>query len=74
MNKKLSEYEELLVELVHYVSSTVNNEKGLPAKELKSFLTRPIPHKNGKNCLECLDLEGRAFLNELIVFMNELED
>jgi hypothetical protein len=43
-------------------------------KEVKDFLNHTVEHKNGKTVLQCLKEEGRSFLNELIVFINELEN
>jgi hypothetical protein len=43
-------------------------------KEVKTFLTTPIKAKDNLTALQCLRLEGRVFINELITFYNELSD
>jgi len=68
------EYQNLVIELVHFVSQTNGDDKGLSLKEVKDFLNHTVEHKNGKTVLQCLKEEGRSFLNELIVFINELEN
>lgn len=70
MKRSLTEQEKLLIELIYYMA----NGTGIPVKDIKTMLEHPMPSKKGKNCLECLEAEGRAFLNEMITFMNELED
>lgn len=73
MSRKLTNREELLVELIWFISYGTETETGLNLKDTKSFLTKPISSKGGRNCLECLQDEGREFLNELIAFMNEID-
>jgi len=70
---KLTPNEELLVELVHYVAYGTEREMGLTLKETKLFLTRPIKAKSDYNALECLNSDGRAFINELKTFINASE-
>ena len=65
MSKTLSPKEELLVELVHLLAFGDADEMGLNLEEVKRLLLRPINAKNGLNSLECLDQEGRDFLEEL---------
>jgi hypothetical protein len=74
MLRKLSSFEILIVELVHYLSYGDQKEMGLTLRETKNYLQKSIPHKNGKNCLECLEMEGLTFINELKIYMNELKD
>lgn len=71
--KALTNQEELLVELVHYLTFGSDSEQGLPLKEVQKFLITPISSKDGKTPIECLRTEGRAFINELKIFMNETE-
>jgi len=73
MSKKLTNYEELLIELVHLITSSNKAEVGLSLKDTKAFLTKPIAAKGGRNCLQCLKEEGRLFVNEVIIFMNEID-
>jgi len=74
MARQLNKDEELLAELVHYISYSTSTDKGLTYKEIKWWLTNPIPHKDGKNALDCLSEEGQAFINEIKTFMNALEN
>lgn len=68
LNRKLTEQETLLIELVHYMAYGTD----LDLNTVKTLLVAPIPGKKGKNCLECLEAEGRAFMNELKTFVNDL--
>jgi hypothetical protein len=68
--RKLNDKEELLIELVHLLSYGSPKDLGLSLKELKYWLTKPIPTRENRNALECLETDGRAFLNELITFLN----
>jgi Asp-tRNA(Asn)/Glu-tRNA(Gln) amidotransferase B subunit len=61
------DYSELLIELVHFVA-----QQGLSLKETKEFLTTKISSKGGKTPLQCLQKQGREFINELRTFVNEL--
>jgi len=67
--KALTKNEELLVELVHFMSQGTD----LDLKTTKRLLQRPISNKDGRNCLECIEKEGRAFLNEIVTYINETE-
>lgn len=67
--RKLTDNEKLLVELVYMLS----NQTDLSLKEVKFLLEKPMPAKRGKNCLECLEKDKRAFLNELITYLNEMD-
>ena len=50
MNKReLTNYEELLIELVHYLAYGDRKDMGLTLKEVKHYLTKPIKSKGGKN-------------------------
>lgn len=69
---KLTNYEELLIELIVLLTSSKNGEAGLSAKEVKSLLSSPLKSKGNLTALQCLKLEGRAFINELITYMNDL--
>ena len=70
MAKKLTSYEKNLVELVHFISY----KKGLNLKDTYNFLQHPIESKNGKSALDCIRENGRNFLNELRLYMNEMGD
>jgi len=70
---KLTPKQKLLVELIHYLAYGTQSELGLTLKELEAFLQKPIAAKGGRNCLQCLNDEGLAFINELKTFMNELD-
>lgn len=70
---KLSEHEEHLVELVHFLSHGSKKHAGLSLKEVRQFLYKPIASKRGRNSIECLKDEGRAFINEIKTFVNDLE-
>lgn len=72
MSKKLSSYEELLVELVHMITYSEDGEAGLNIREVKQFLHKPIYSKDNKNCLELLAKHERVFLNELRLYLNEM--
>ena len=74
MSRKLSDFERLLVNLVHFLAYGTQREMGLTLRETTHYLQKPIPAKQGKNCLECLEKEGLAFINELKIYINELED
>jgi len=74
MSKIMSDYEEKLVELVHFLSRGSKKHQGLSLKEVKELLYKPIISKRGMNSLQCLETEGRSFINELKTFINELED
>ena len=69
MRRKLTDEEELLVELIHFLV----NQTGLSAREVKILIEKPMSHRKNMNCLECLASEGRAFLNELKTYINEIE-
>lgn len=74
MNRKLTPFERLLVEIVHYLAYGDRLEMGLNLRETIRYLENPINSKQNKNCLECLEDEGLGFINELKIYMNELED
>ena len=63
--RKLSEYEHLLVELVHFLSSGDREHMGLSILEIKRFLEQPIESKDRRNALQCLALEKRRLIKEL---------
>ena len=67
----LTKEEELLVELVHFLSFGTELEHGFKHKEVRDFLITPIKKKGNKSPLELLELEGSAFLNELRVILGE---
>jgi hypothetical protein len=69
--KHLTEYEHLLVELVHYLAYGNDLEHGLTPHEIKEWLTKPLRRKEGKNALQCLKEEGNAFLEELREYMSK---
>jgi hypothetical protein len=63
--KKLTEKEKLLVELVHILSYGDKLEFGLTLEEVFEYLEKPIPRKNNRNALECLDIQKEKFIKEL---------
>ena len=67
--RELTEYEHLLVELVHFLSHGTQEEMGLTLKEVKSWLARPIHSKGGINALEDLANNKHELLKELHAFM-----
>jgi len=67
----MSEYEELLIELIFYLAHGTREEMGFDLKEIKHFLKSPIKKYN-ETPLERLAKEGRSFINELKTFMNEV--
>lgn len=65
--------DKLLIELVHFLARGTKEEMGLTLRETVAFLTTPIKSKRNKTALECLEKEGRQFINEVIIFVNEIE-
>lgn len=79
---ELSNRDLLLIELVHLVSSgkVVTDskgrkwiEQGLTLSEVLSFLNTPIQSKDRMTALDCIEFEGRSFLNELKSYINNKE-
>ena len=72
--RELSEFEENLVELVHFLAYGSAKERGLTLREVKQFLATTLKDRKGRNVLESLAKDGRSFINELKTFMNEMDD
>lgn len=72
--KTMTHQEEVLVELLHFLSSSISQGGcGLSMHECKKMLNTPIASKEGKTAIECIRLQGRVFVNELKIFINELD-
>ena len=63
--RTLSERERLLVELVHMLSYGDKLEFGLTLEEVVEYLQKPIPRKQNRNVLQCLDSDGERFLQQI---------
>ena len=66
MKSELTHREALLVELVHELSKGTEEELGCSLEEIVTFLRTPIRAKDQKNALECLEDDGRDFLNQVL--------
>ena len=69
MKGELTYREALIVELVYELSRGNEKELGYSLEEIVMFLRTPIKNKEGLNALECLDSEGRQFIEELVKFL-----
>jgi len=72
--RNLSSFEKDLIELIHLLSRNSRKYQGMTPREVKNFLLSPIASKRGKNALECLEKDGKLFINEIKIFLNEIED
>lgn len=72
--RELTEYEENLIELVHFLSFGSKAQYGLALREVKKFLVTPVRDKRCQTPLDLIEQDGKAFLNELKTFINEIED
>lgn len=70
MRRELTEFEHLLVELVHFLAYGSDRESGLTLRETKRFLTKPIESKDGRNALQVLESEKRRLIRELEAFLS----
>lgn len=69
--KRLTEKERLLVELVHILSYGDKLEFGLTLDEVLTYLEKPIPRKNNRNALECLETQKEKFLKEIRSYLSD---
>ncbi len=74
MKRELSSFEEALVELVHFLSSDAHALGGQTPRTIRKFLTSPVASKGGLTPLELLEQDGMAFVNELKIYVNNMED
>jgi len=65
-----SKWDELLTELTHLLSHGDELEHGMNINEVRKWLMKPIPHKNGRNALKCLEDEGPKFIDEVRIYLN----
>jgi DNA-binding transcriptional MerR regulator len=72
--RELSEFEEHLVELIHFLAFGSKKQKGLTIREVKQFLNTPIKDRQNMTPIELIAKDGREFINELKTYLNELED
>lgn len=71
-----------LVRLVHWLSSGRTlvikgepwHEVGMSYAEVIKMLNHPIKQKGGMTALECVEIEGDKFVNELIEYVQEREE
>lgn len=63
--RRLSERERLLVEFVHLLSYGDKLEFGLTLDEVLEYLEKPIPRKQNRTALQCLDSDGERFLQQI---------
>jgi len=68
--RELTEFESLLIELVHFLAYGTDTEEGLTLKETKYFLTQPIASRGGKNAIECLEEDRRRLLKEIKQYLS----
>lgn len=61
---------EHLVELVHFISYGT----GITYKDIYNWLNTPIEKENNRTAIECLEYDGRAFINRIKIHVNSLED
>lgn len=69
--RRLSERDKLLVELVHILSYGDKLEFGLTLEEVIEYLEKPIPRRQNRNALQCLDADGERFLQQLRDYLAE---
>lgn len=69
MARQFTAKEELLTELVYVFTAGT----GMPLRQVKQLLQKSMSNKDGMSCLDCLDRDGRKFINEVITFLNESE-
>lgn len=72
LKSELTIREFLLVELVHFLAYGDEVETGLTLEETIRFLRTPIRSKDGLNSIECLEREGRRFIEELKIYLQDL--
>lgn len=72
--RELTEYEEYLVELVHFLSFGSRSQYGIPLRDVKKFLVTPVRERQCMTPLDLIEKDGREFLNELKTYINEIED
>lgn len=72
--QKLGEYEENLVDLVHFLAQPNGEEAGVTLRDIKTFLTTPIPSHGNATPLQLIQRRGRAFVNEVIIYIRQSED
>lgn len=69
MSRELTEKEEALVELVHFLAL----RSGLPINKVKMFLNTKVSGTD-ETVIEHVEKEGKAFVNRLKIFINQSED
>lgn len=72
--RQLTEYEENLVDLVHFLAFGSKSQYGLPLREVKRMLMTPVKDRHGMTPLDLIEKDGSLFLNELKTFLNEMDD
>ena len=72
--RELSEFEENLVEIIHFLAAGSNKHLGLSTREIKRFLITPVKEKQNLTPIELLVKEGKVFINELKTYINEIEE
>ena len=68
---RLSERDKLLVELVHLLSYGDKLEFGLTLEEVLEYLEKPIPRKQNRNAIQCLNSDGERFIQQLKDHLSE---
>lgn len=68
MPRQISESEDALIELVHFLVL----RSGLPVNKVKMFLNTKVDGTE-LTVLDHLDSEGKAFVNRLKIFINQSE-
>ena len=69
MSRPLTNREEALVELVHFLAT----RSGLSPRKIQRFLETKVTDSH-LTVLEHLDKEGMAFVNRLKIFVNQSEN
>ena len=69
MPREITETEQALVELVHFLAT----RSELPVTKIRLFLQTQVADSK-MTVIEHLDSEGRAFVNRLKIFVNQSED
>lgn len=69
----MTKKEELLIELVHMLAYGSKHEMGLTLRETKQLLKKKMSSKGGRTPIECLETNGKSFINEIRTFLNEVD-
>lgn len=78
----IDEKTKALIRLVHFLSygrvvmdysGNKWHEQGLNSSEIIKFLESPLREREGMTVMECIELQGDTFVNDVISFLNKRE-